>query len=187
MNAADDSLIQLQQQLRDIHDLDSVSPWPPGPGWWLLMALILIALALVRWLFRHWHWSLRSLRVNQRWQRDASRQLHDLRQRLGTEDDRALVGEFSDLLRRIAVTRHGRAACASLTGRAWVEWLRAHDPAGFDWTPHRRLLGELAYAPPGGESDHGPELHVLIQAALAWTRVDSTVSDAKSAGETQRA
>lgn len=191
MNPTDESLIQLQQQLRDIHDLDSVSPWPPGPGWWLLLALVLITLALLRWLFRHWHWSLRSLRLNQGWQRDASRQLHALRQRLGTGDGRAMADEFSALLRRIAVARHGRAACASLTGRAWVEWLSAHDPAGFDWTSHRRLLGELAYAPPGETTDHSAELRLLIQAALAWTRAHSTLrapnSASPDAGQAQRA
>ncbi len=172
MTPADESLIQLQQQLRDIHDLDAVSPWPPGPGWWLMLALALLAAAALRWLLRHWHWSFRGLQFNQRWQRDASRQLHELQRRLGQQDSRALADEFSALLRRIAVARHGRTRCASLTGRAWVEWLTEQDPAGFDWTAHRRLLSDLAYAPPNSD-DHTDELRELIAAALSWTRAEN--------------
>ena len=168
----DDSLMQLQQQLRDIRDLDPVSAWPPGPGWWLLAVLLLLLLAAVRALLRHWHWSPRRLRFNQRWQRDASRRLLDLQRRIGDEDSRALADEFSALLRRIAVARHGRAACASLTGRAWLEWLSANDPDGYDWTRHRRLLVDLAYAPPD-DADHGAELLQLIRAAQAWTRAEA--------------
>lgn len=172
----EDSLLQLQQQLRDIREPDAVSPWPPGPGWWLTIVLVLLAAAAARALLRHWHWSPRRLRFNQRWQRDASRQLHDLKHRLDTGDSRALADEFAALLRRIAVARHGRPACASLTGQEWVGWLSANDPAGFDWTQHRRLLSDLAYAPPSNV-DHSDELRVLIQAALAWTRATSTAGD----------
>jgi len=38
-------------QLRDIHIPDSVSWWPPAPGWWGLVVIIFVAMVLV-WLWR---------------------------------------------------------------------------------------------------------------------------------------
>ena len=37
-------------QLKPNHLPDPVSWWPPAPGWWMLAALTLAALALIIWL-----------------------------------------------------------------------------------------------------------------------------------------
>ena len=42
-------------QLRDIHLPDTVSDWPPGPGWWVLaLVLLLFGAALVIWAVRRY-------------------------------------------------------------------------------------------------------------------------------------
>ena len=75
--------------------------------------------------------------------------------------------ELSELLRRMAIARFGRRACAGRVGDAWLEWLERHDPAGFPWRREGRPLIDLPYAPPRGEGS-GERLRPLIRAARAW-------------------
>ena len=57
------------------------------------------------------------------------------------------LAELSELLKRIAMARHGRVACAGLQGQAWLDWLSAQDPNGFDWRQHGQPLIHAPYAP----------------------------------------
>ena len=104
-------------QLLDIRGLDPGSWWPPAIGWWLVALAALFALVALRH-FVQW---LR--RRPPRWQRDAMRQLHGLRRRCRNQPAKDTAGELSELLRRIAMARLGREACAGLTGKDWLAWL----------------------------------------------------------------
>lgn len=145
--------------LRDIRGLDPVGWWPPAIGWWLVAGLVVLLIALLVWLWRrryvfasHWRW-------------DAVRRLKTLRYRCTLEDPKEVGRELSELLRRIAIARRGREACAGLTGEEWLEWLSHDDPTGFDWKSQGRVLITLPYAPP--RPDEGrDELKRLINAAL---------------------
>jgi len=161
------------KQLRDIHGIQGVSWWPPGPGWWLLMAAVL-ALAFLIWRFRA------KIRLTVpplpfftvgSWRWDAARHLRDLRRRAGTQDSKQTASELSELLRRIAMARLGRDACAGLTGSDWLAWLRGNDPKGFDWSQRGRALLEVPYAPPG-DSRQAQELLTLIDATYDWVEVE---------------
>ena len=141
---------EILSQLRDIRGLDPVSWWPPALGWWLLAGLILLLLYLA-WRYRA---SLRLrippipvLRIGN-WRWDAGRQLRDLRQRAGGQDPKQTAVELSELLRRIAMARLGREACAGLVGEGWLAWLAEQDPKGFDWRTRGRPLLDAPYAPP---------------------------------------
>jgi hypothetical protein len=57
--------------------------------------------------------------------------------------------EFSELLRRIAMARHGRTACAGLHGEDWLAWLTEHDPKGFDWRRDARGAAHRALCATG--------------------------------------
>jgi hypothetical protein len=157
----------LVNRLHDIHELDPVSAWPLAPGWWLLMAAIL-ALVLFIIALRRWRPDWQRYLPRHGWSRQAANELHALRERVGLDDARTLSAELSELLRRIAIARCGRRHCAGLHGEVWLDWLADHDPDGFDWRDHGRLLLILPYAPPG-ELAEDPRLHVLIDAALSWT------------------
>lgn len=163
-------------QLRDIRGIDGVPWWPLAEGWWLLLgAALLLGFALY-----HWRTILR-LRVPipgvtlGTWRWDAAAALRDLRRRARSgQDVKTTVGELSELLRRIAMARLGRDACAGLTGEDWLAWLAANDPAGFHWKENGNLLKTAPYAPPG--TGGGPELEAMIDAAYAWI----TAPDRKS-------
>jgi hypothetical protein len=161
----------LDAQLRDIHVIFGWPWWPPAPGWWLLLALGLL-LAGLAWRFRA-TWRLHlpiPLVTLGDWRWDAGRALRRLR-RAAAQDTgsvKAAAAEFSELLRRIAMARHGRGGCAGLSDEAWLEWLTAHDPKGFDWHRHGRLLLTAPYAPTAAVAARRAELGTLIAAAEPW-------------------
>ena len=135
-------------QLRDIHLPAPVSWWPPAPGWWLLAALLLIALGAAYLLYR-WH-------RRARWRRTALAELGQLR---GATAERFL-GEVSVLLRRVAVSRFPRRDVAALTGEDWLAFL---DRTLGDGTPFQSGAGRvLASGPYAGKTDVNKEaLHAL--------------------------
>lgn len=156
--------------LRDIRGLDPVGLWPPAPGWLLLLLLLILLPLLLPMIargYRYWR-----LLAREDWRRDAVERLHALQRRVAREEPKVVAAELSELLRRIAVARCGRDACAGLHGDRWLDWLADHDPHGFDWRRHGPLLLELPYAPPpvDGGADHAVELRELIKATRAWAR-----------------
>jgi hypothetical protein len=148
------------EQLHDIRGLDPISWWPLASGWWLVFLGCLFLLALVLWL-------LQRLSPN-RWRWEARAELRRLRRRLRSEDPRLVLEQFSELLRRIAMARHGRDRCAGLAGEEWLRWLSENDPGRFDWAGRAPWLDELPYAPPGDEPKPA-ELRATIEAAMTWT------------------
>lgn len=152
------------EELRDIRGLDPVSIWPLAPGWWLVLAAMVLLLLTVLLLRRI---PVRSLVRRRDWRDEARRLLRDLRRRLPALDGRDATSEFSELMRRIAMARTARDECAGLSGPAWLEWLGANDPVGFDWKEYGRLLIEIPYAPPGVSVDRD-DLRRLVDAAGRW-------------------
>lgn len=150
--------------IRDIHGLDPVGLWPPAPGWWLVAGVALLA-AWVAFLGLRFVWRYPFFT----WHLDARRHLAALRRRVGKADGNLVAAELSQLLRRIAIARHGRSACAGLVGTDWLAWLTAHDPEGFDWVSAGQPLLGLPYAPPGTAGD-AEALRRLIDATVPWAR-----------------
>ncbi|MBN1379094.1 MAG: DUF4381 domain-containing protein [Gammaproteobacteria bacterium] len=102
--------------LRDIHLPDSVSWWPPGPGWWLLLLLLTIGIAVSIFLWRRYQ------------QRALSRavlsELNKIEYRYQQQLDlRQLAVDLSTLLRRTSISLLGRQKIAALTGEQWLSWL----------------------------------------------------------------
>ncbi|MFO1208641.1 MAG: DUF4381 domain-containing protein [Amaricoccus sp.] len=114
-NATD--LVGLLDQLHDIREPPPVSMWPATPGWAVLGALLVAALAagLVAFL-RH--------RRRTAWRRAALAELAALGPALAAADPGALAA-LQLLLRRVALATGRRAEVASLTGDAWAGYLAA--------------------------------------------------------------
>lgn len=157
----------LIQELRDIRGLDAAPWWPPAPGWWLVALAVILAAAAVLAVARWWR-----ARVPGNWRADARRQFRRLEDQLRFADARSIAAELSELLRRVAMARYGRRACAGLVGEAWLEWLERRDPTGFAWTREGRPLIELPYGPPGRRAA-GTELEALVLAAREWAAADA--------------
>jgi hypothetical protein len=157
------------RQLKDIEGLDAIGIWPLAEGWWLLG----LALVVVIWMLRLiW---LRYGKGEKRaaWRAHARSELKGLRQQLARGgSSKEVTSQLSELLRRIAMARCGRDACAGLSGDAWLAWLKTQDPKGFDWPNQGRLLIELAYAPaPEDEAEDAEQqkaIRSLITAVGAW-------------------
>ena len=149
----------LLAQLRDIKGLDSISAWPPGAGWWILLALIIGALL----------YYVRRRAYIRSWKGDARRTLEMLEKNMSPANTRECVDALSMILRRIAMKRFSREACAGLEGQGWLDWLKANDPRGFDWAGKGLLLVKVPYAPPGRPVNM-EKIRELIDAAKAWVK-----------------
>jgi len=119
--------------------------WPLAPGWWGLMALLLLSLVLAAWLRKR----ARQPSVK-RWQRAALRELAQLQTLSGQAgtDDASIAQGVQQLLRRYAIARYGRDAVAALSGDAWIDFVVSH--GGSDWAGDSgRALLRCAY---GGDA-----------------------------------
>jgi len=157
----------LNSQLRDIQGLDAISAWPPAPGWWLMLAAVLLAFIVLSLAWNWFKWRRRMPRGS--WQQDASRQLYSLRKRIDRGDTKQLSAELFELMRRIAMARCGRRCCAGLSGERWLNWLAQHDPQGFDWPQYGKAMLEGLYAPAASNAVRATDLHQIVNAALGWT------------------
>lgn len=99
-----------------LHDLalpPQVSWWPPAPGWYVVIALVLVLLTIA------------ISRAVRRWQANAYRRaaLHELK---SLETPAAIA----ELLRRTALAIAPRPSVAEKSGSAWLDWLAAqlHEP-----------------------------------------------------------
>ena len=101
----------IELDLRDIHLPDGVTWWPPGPGWWML-ALVLTLLATLLW----WYWRRHRnpLKLASLQELSRLRAAH-----ANGAAETCTVAQVSTLMRRIAISRLGRAQVAGITGDAW--------------------------------------------------------------------
>lgn len=108
-------------QLADIHLPDAVSWWPLAPGWWILLALIIVAgigFFIWRQRKRQNHYrvvaqqELAIIYANYQQSQDAANYLHAI----------------SVLLRRTALTAYPSGFNASIKGQDWLNWLDAVCP-----------------------------------------------------------
>ena len=143
--------------LRDIHLPADPSWWPPAPGWWLLGAMALLAIAGIVWFW------LRRRRVRRRERRaldELERMLHRHRQ---DGDRAALLAGMHQLLRRVA--REHEPTAARSRAQAWRQTL-ARVPVDAATLDRLQELDRLIYLPPG-EGDVGE----FVQAARLWLRL----------------
>lgn len=151
------------QYLRDIRGLDPLPWWPVAPGWWWLLGALVLLTAL--FVLLRWWWR----QVRREWREEALGELRELRRRVRHDDPRQALSEMAVLMRRIAMARRGRRACAGLIGEQWLAWLEKNDPKDFPWQRDGRILIELLYAPPGATVDR-EQLLTILDAMQAWTR-----------------
>ena len=131
-----------QIPLRDLHLPEAVGWWPLAPGWWLLMGLAAVGLALLlrQYLRRRARGAAR---------RHALQQLKELTAEYEQHRDAVrFSAALSELLRRTMLAYAPRQEVAGLTGDAWLAWLdRDLDAPRFQTAAGRKLL-EMPYRRP---------------------------------------
>ncbi len=126
-------------QLRDIHLPEPVSPWPPGPGWWALAAVLLALLAAgTFWLWRRYR--------RNAWRRSAQAALAAAHREWQQGGDQArYLQAVNAVLKRTALARFPREEVAGLSAERWEafldqQWRKAPDTGFADLG-----FGVLAY------------------------------------------
>lgn len=101
--------------LKDLHLPPAIAWWPPAPGWFILLGLILL-IGLIYAAYKYWRW--RRLYF----QRQALLQLSELKQQYLNQEKNSLE-RVSILLRRLSLYYYPRLQVAGLVGEAWLKFL----------------------------------------------------------------
>jgi hypothetical protein len=170
-----------QLPLRDIHLPGAIGWWPPAPGWWLLLALLLFGVALYAVHYyrgRHRRVALRAL----------------TRVRTALEQGAEPVGclqNVSTILRRFAMTSVAAPGSTSsapdvagLIGERWLEYLDSRwGRSDFAAGPGRQLLAAPYARPNSIERPSALELTGLCIAWLTAQPITRRAAKARSSGD----
>ncbi len=143
-------------QLKDVHPGIAPDWWPPAPGWWLLLGIVLL---LALWLGRWWLCRLRRRRELARYFDEALAQ---------AASPTAQIAAMSELLRRAA--RRIDPDADRLQGEAWLAFLDAGlKPPAFLHGPGA-LLADGAFRPAADPAAVEALRAVARRRYLQWMR-----------------
>ena len=154
---------ELLLKMHDIAGLDPIGNWPLALGWWLIIIIAVILLVLIIWFY------LKNKKYKTSWLYSIYIRLTALENTIKNNAKKNVINELSECLRQIAVKQYPREACASISGEAWLIWLKEHDPKHFDWLQYGTPLILGPYAP-DLQNVSVAELRTLIQAAKKWVK-----------------
>jgi hypothetical protein len=150
--------------LRDIHLPDPIGWWPLAPGWWIVLGLIVLAMAIA--LFA-WNW-----RKRRRVRRSALTELTAIEIRFREHSDtHRLAQELSRLARRTALALDPERAGAADTGSAWNDRLDELNETGETDELIKTALARAPYRP--AESLDGDALLTAFRPWLARLRTST--------------
>lgn len=141
--------------LRDLALPAQVSFWPPAMGTWIVAAAVLAMLGIVLWRARQ-HYRAMAYR------REAVAELG----RLAAAGGPDMAVRVSAVMKRVAMVEYGRGRVASLTGKAWLDFV-AETASGADTMALRRFLATSCAAP---QAPSPAERHFLAAQASGWVR-----------------
>ena len=148
----------LLSQLRDIHGAPQAHWWPPAPGWWLLVLLLLFALG---WLGRR---VLANYRVHKR-RKQMLAWVDHLNATIDPgRDSQAYLSTLNRILKLVALRAFPGQKCAVMAGQDWVDFLAGQVK---DSQPPESLAVLAA-----GPYDPAPEFDPAIMSELTryWIR-----------------
>ena len=128
--------------LKDIHLAAPPSFWPPAVGWWILLAVTLIALAKAFvWLKTR----LNKKRLQEQQRKNLLNKLSLLEAKLVKKPSNKVIAEINTLLRQYAINYYPRSKISSLTGSDWLNFLdKSGNTKGFT-KGAGRILVEAPY------------------------------------------
>lgn len=148
------------QPLRELPLPDTVSYAPQTIGWLFVAVLVIAVLAAFAW--RAWRRYERA-----RYRREALAELARIEANLNDDTTRvAALAGIGPLIKRTALAAAPRAQVASLSGAAWLDYLRQH--GAFD-DESGALLYTASYAPAARVATISPQqAQRLAQTARGW-------------------
>jgi len=142
--------------LRPLHLPPDPSFWPPAPGWWAVGLSCLVLLAVAVFLYRN----------RNTLSRRALQELEAIRadfQRSG--DGGQAQRRVSRLLKRVALSTDRREKVASLSGQAWLAYLKERSGTPFLSAAEAETFCQGMYSPRRPEPE---DLEWLFEAAGRW-------------------
>src|SRR5262245_2014371 len=150
--------------LRDIVEPASIPWWPPAPGVWLPLALVVVWMVagLVLW-WVHWR--------HQAYRRAGLRELREIAARLPNAPERAAaLVDLAALLKRVALVAYAREQVAALSGNAWLTFLdRTGGTVRFTQEPGA-VLATVSSRPGLATALDAAQVTALVAAAQDWIR-----------------
>ena len=146
------------QNLNDIALPGPVAWWPPAPGWYVVLAVLLAA--ALWFAFR----GLKGWQQNT-YRRQALRELGAIEKR-----GSAAAGEIPVLLKRAALSAWPRADVAGLSGARWHAFLAESAPDDVFAGATGRLLDRVSYRPGDDRVLSGEEFGRLCAATRCWLK-----------------
>lgn len=147
-------------ELYDIEGLDAISWWPLAIGWWVVLLVIFLFIVVIATIY----WRKRAFERS--WRNSALKALSKMERNASAQETAV---SLSELIRRIAIHTYSRKACAGLEGKAWLRWLKEHDPETFNWEEKAGWLVNIPYAPTSTSVPES-EIKTTIQAIRRWIR-----------------
>ena len=150
--SSDAQLAQALEDLRPLHLPPDIGWWPPAPGWWLLVVLMVSLGAWVLFVWRRGAARREALRIIRQMECD---------ELAGP----ALAQQINVLLRRYAMACYPQLNAQSLAGDAWLEFLNRHG-AGRDFSgATAQALTQAPFAP-----NASVDRNELIDLARHWVK-----------------
>jgi len=156
--------------LRDIHLPEPVSWWPVAPGWWFLIAGLMLVLVIL--------FIARRIYASRQLYRDIAAELERIKQQFHQYKNEAqLAKSLSILLRRASISFYSQQdrenRIAGLTGEKWLAWLdKTHRKSGTGASamPFQSDIGRALitapYLPDNAPLDF--DANQLIQLCESW-------------------
>lgn len=131
--------------------------WPLAPGWWLLLAVLLIALTTLTYVV------IRYFKRNA-YRRRALRQLQDLQTRYqGNNEANQYLSHINSLLKSVALAAYPRREVAAMHGADWEDFL-GHSVKPVAPFPHGFAMATYVKSSPD------IDLAQLYSASLYWIK-----------------
>ncbi len=145
-----------EAQLRDIHLPDPISWWPPAPGWWILLILIIASIYFIPHLIK----KLKQIPLN----KQAMTELKNIEKNYQTHQDKTrLVQALSILLRRTCMSYTSRQKTASLTGTEWIKQLNTFTENNYFSDEVSKILLNAPY-----QKNHDFNADLLLTSCHNW-------------------
>ena len=159
-------------KLHDLVEPAAVAWWPLAPGWWIVIALLLVWLgaafvtAWIRW--RKTAYRRAGLRLLDKIEKASAN---------ASADSVRLLGSLSSLLKRVALAAFPRERVASLSGDEWIAFLdRTSAGARFATEPMNLLAGASYHDSASAQLDD-EQFSAICDAARSWIQTHDTELD----------